>query len=147
VSRTESGIRHWDGSDREYIIEHILFHPRQRRRHDFRVEDVAGFFDPLSRGEKTFEIRRGDRLFSVGDLLRLREWSKHDGYTGREVVRRVTYTLTDPAFLAVGFVAMGLAPEEDWSWMNRALHAEEVIEAVRAVLDDAPLPAPPAETP
>ncbi len=70
------------------------------------------FFAPLARGEKTFELRRGDRVFSVGDLLDLREWSKCDGYTGREVVRRVTYTLTDPVFLAVGYVALGLAPVE-----------------------------------
>lgn len=68
-----------------------------------------GFFEPLARGEKTFEIRRGDRLFSVGDTLHLREWSKAHGYTGREVFRTVTYTLTDAVFLQPGMVAMGLA--------------------------------------
>ena len=43
------------------------------------------YFRPIIDGRKTFEIRRGDRPFSVGDILKLREWFRTDmGYSGRE---------------------------------------------------------------
>ena len=42
------------------------------------------FFEPVASGVKTFEVRRDDRGFAVGDRLRLREWEPggrdhHDG--------------------------------------------------------------------
>ncbi|WP_326925039.1 DUF3850 domain-containing protein [Bacillus haynesii] len=48
-------------------------------------------------GEKTFEIRKNDRGFKVGDLLELYEYiPEKDEYTGRVMVREVTY-MTDYA--------------------------------------------------
>lgn len=50
------------------------------------------FFAPLLAGDKTFEIRKDDRGYAVGDVLWLREWHKLDlKHTGRAVRRRVTY--------------------------------------------------------
>jgi len=44
-------------------------------------------------GQKTYEIRRWDRPFAVGDTLWLREWEPVLGqYTGRAVHVRVTHT-------------------------------------------------------
>ena len=51
------------------------------------------FFEPVSTGEKTFELRIDDRGFKSGDVLWLREWSKREGYSGREIEKRVTYLL------------------------------------------------------
>lgn len=54
-------------------------------------------FEALVAGRKTHEVRKSDRDFQVGDLLRLREWvprAEHpDGgwYTGQEAWREVTY--------------------------------------------------------
>ena len=54
-------------------------------------------FQEVIEGRKRHEIRVDDREFSVGDLLRLREWKPGfcmplDGdYTGREITVRVTY--------------------------------------------------------
>lgn len=52
-------------------------------------------------GRKLFEVRRDDRGFEVGDVLRLLEWDPsawqenlrldHAGYTGRELSRMITY--------------------------------------------------------
>jgi hypothetical protein len=62
------------------------------------------YFDAILEGRKQFEYRRNDRNFQVGDFLCLREW-KPEGfaddfgeriqgnYTGREIIRRVTYLL------------------------------------------------------
>ena len=81
------------------------------------------YFAAVLDGSKTFELRSNDRGFSVGDLLRLREWDPEtSAYTGREVTRSVSYLLPGPDFgpptgfagpvfgLMVGFVIMGLVP-------------------------------------
>lgn len=51
------------------------------------------FFEPIAKMEKTFELRKDDREFHVGDVLHLREWSPSGGYMGREMAKRVTYLL------------------------------------------------------
>lgn len=88
------------------------------------------YFDAILDGSKPFEVRRNDRGFEVGDILRLREWDPNQlvvmpwgpfsgDYTGREVSKRVTYVLgyspSGPRFgVEPGYVVMGLAdlPEE-----------------------------------
>ena len=50
------------------------------------------YFESISEGIKTFEIRKDDRGYEVGDLLHLREYDNEDGkYTGNEVWCAVTY--------------------------------------------------------
>jgi hypothetical protein len=70
-------------------------------------------FTALLRGTKTFEFRKDDRGFAVGDLLHLREWDHETGlYSGRDVVREVTYVLRGPAFgVPFGYVVMSCAPD------------------------------------
>jgi hypothetical protein len=59
-------------------------------------------FESVKRGHKTFEIRKDDREFDVGDTLILQCWdptvaAKDDnpssGYTGEEIRGEVTYLL------------------------------------------------------
>lgn len=69
------------------------------------------FFGPMSRGEKTFEIRKNDRRFAVGDTLFIREWDPaRNIHTGNDMYRLVTYITDFPAGLREGFVVMGLGP-------------------------------------
>jgi hypothetical protein len=64
-------------------------------------------------GEKPFEVRRDDRGFQRGDLVRLLEYRIDGilaGYTGREITKRITFILTGGQFgIEPGFVVMGLA--------------------------------------
>lgn len=51
-------------------------------------------FQAILDGTKTFEVRKNDRGFAVGDLLFLREWSPvHQRLMGRQMHVRVTYIL------------------------------------------------------
>lgn len=56
-------------------------------------------FADIVRGAKTFEFRRIDRPYSVGDHLLLREYDpEREQYTGAEIAVRVTHMLVGPAF-------------------------------------------------
>jgi len=50
------------------------------------------YFDAVLRGDKTFELRKNDRRFAVGDLLVLEEYAR-GLYTGRTTTCLVTYVL------------------------------------------------------
>ncbi len=72
------------------------------------------FFDAIVSGKKTFEVRRNDRSFRVGDTLHLRRFDpetlyNHDRYDGQEVRASVTYVMHGGHFgLAEGWVCMGI---------------------------------------
>lgn len=79
------------------------------------------YFSALLEGSKTFELRRDDRGFKVGDRLRLREWDYNTEYSGRELMYRVTYIAQDTNWLQCGCVAMGIArlsPPSDLTYPN-----------------------------
>ena len=62
--------------------------------------------------KKTFEIRKNDRNFQVGDHLCLQEWNPETkDYTGRWLIREVTY-ITDYG-QPDGQVVMGITAEID----------------------------------
>lgn len=83
------------------------------REHELKV--WPPYFEAVACGEKTFEIRKNDRLFRGGDTLWLREWNpKTSRYTGRECHRLVTFVYDGrPAHLEAGYCIMGLAHPED----------------------------------
>jgi hypothetical protein len=58
-----------------------------------------GPFVAMREGKKTFEFRKDDRGYRVGDMLVLREWTPDSqSYLGPEMVRWVTYIARGPAF-------------------------------------------------
>lgn len=64
------------------------------------------FYQAIDAGKKTFEIRKDDRGYNVGDVLVLREYDPiKDTYSGRVEMKRVTY-ITQFG-MADGFVCMG----------------------------------------
>ena len=61
----------------------------------------------VASGEKTFEIRKNDRDYKHWDILILREFDpKTNKYSGRWVVRRVTY-ITDFG-MQPGYICMAI---------------------------------------
>jgi hypothetical protein len=94
-----------------------------------RIHDLKTWpqwFGDVAARRKEFEVRRDDRGIQPGDWLLLHEFDPTDagvprvyepvGYTGRKLIRRVTYVLrgqdaTDVG-LREGFCVLGLAHDE-----------------------------------
>lgn len=79
------------------------------------------FFRDVADGRKKFEIRKDDRDYKVGDLLRLKEYDPQtQTYTGLYVVVYVEYICQLSPF-APGMVGMGIVPDynyHNWSRNN-----------------------------
>lgn len=57
--------------------------------HELRI--LTEYFNPVVQGVKTFEIRKNERGYKVGDLLFLKEWDENGIYTGHSVIKEVVY--------------------------------------------------------
>lgn len=94
--------------------------------HDLKINPK--YFDDAANGTKSFEIRKNDRLYCVGDTLHLREceivfpdgYNGEERYTGREVFVDVTYIFEGPGYgLRKEYCVLGTA--------NPRHHAERMI--------------------
>jgi hypothetical protein len=73
------------------------------------------WFDAVQDGTKTYEIRKDDRGFAVGDIVVLEEFRSGVGaYTGRKVERRIVYISRgddgESIGLHDGYCVLGLVP-------------------------------------
>lgn len=79
------------------------------------------YYEDSVKNLKTFEIRKNDRDFRVGDILKLVEYDPNMadkrmgliGVTGREHFKEITYILDDSNYLREGYVCLGVRPIED----------------------------------
>lgn len=65
------------------------------------------YFDDVQNGKKTFEVRKNDRGYNVGDILLLNEINEKNEYTGRAVKVKVTYFFSLFG-LASGYCVLGV---------------------------------------
>ena len=60
---------------------------------------IPQFYTEVSTGNKTFEIRKNDRGYQVGDTLLLCEWlPEHEIFTGNSIRKEVIYILHGHSF-------------------------------------------------
>lgn len=65
------------------------------------------YYDPILDGRKTFEVRRNDRFYKIGDILELREISPLDAeFTKRVCHVKVKYVCDLPG--VTGYVGMSV---------------------------------------
>jgi len=80
------------------------------------LKTLTGYFEKVLSGEKTFEVRRDDRAFHVGDTLKLMEWEYRNGkyaFSERAVHVTVTYILPGGQYgVERGYVVMGIKVQE-----------------------------------
>jgi hypothetical protein len=93
--------------------------------HELKTEPP--YFELIRTHQKTFEVRRNDRKFKVGDVLQLKEFipatvmhRKDEGFTGRELSALVTLIYQgkgiDPDYVVmqIALVQNQIAPKEDF---------------------------------
>ena len=71
-------------------------------------------FDDVVSGKKTFEIRKDDRGFEVGDLLILRKTQ----HTGAEMANGAPLKYTGTVYVYVTYILRGYGLEDGWVIMS-----------------------------
>lgn len=75
--------------------------------HELKTEKK--FFEDILNRAKSFEVRQNDRDFKTGDYCALNEYdAETQQYTGRSMIVRITYILSDERFVKEGFVTFGV---------------------------------------
>lgn len=74
--------------------------------HELKIYPI--YFEDIVSRRKTFEVRKNDRKFQIGDVLVLKEWDNIK-YSGKEAKVKVIY-LMDDRFIGIqpGYVVMGI---------------------------------------
>jgi hypothetical protein len=75
--------------------------------HELKI--LPNYFEDVMGGVKTFELRKYDRDYEVGDMITLKEWNDNH-YTKRELFVEIVYILRDcPEYgLMDGYVILGI---------------------------------------
>lgn len=83
--------------------------------HQLKIE--SQYFQQIILGEKTFEVRKNDRDFHVGDYLGLNEITDHPcnekgerKETGALILVKVLNVFDNPAYVKVNLVIMSIRP-------------------------------------
>ncbi|MDU6115940.1 MAG: ASCH/PUA domain-containing protein [Paeniclostridium sordellii] len=75
--------------------------------HELKI--LPKFYEKVTSGEKRFEIRKDDRHFKVGDLIRLNEFD--NDYTGRDCLFEIMYKLDGGNYgLEKGYCILSIKP-------------------------------------
>lgn len=76
------------------------------------------YYKKVVSGEKRFEIRKDDRDFKVGDLIRLQEFENE--YTGRETLYEIIYKLDGGDYgLEKGYCILSIKPYTTKTYITR----------------------------
>ncbi len=90
------------------------------------IKCYPDYFKALKDGTKTFEVRKKDRLYEVGDHLAVNEFisdkqidpyslnvglrqTSGGAYTGDSLLYKITYILDDSEYCKDGMIILGLA--------------------------------------
>lgn len=74
--------------------------------HELKI--LPEYFEAVKNGKKTFEVRKNDRNFQVGDILILKEWYD-EKYTSKEIEKEIVYILdSNSGYVIDGYVIMGI---------------------------------------
>ena len=86
--------------------------PSERTSREQQVHEVKlgiEFFEEALSNRKTFELRKNDREYRVGDLLEMKEYS-NGAETGRTLTKYISYILEDYTGLMEGYCILATVP-------------------------------------
>lgn len=77
---------------------------------EHELKTIPKYFNAVREGRKTFEVRKDDRNFQVGDTLNLRKYE--DGMCSDSCTVRITYILgrknDEKIYVPEGYVILGI---------------------------------------
>lgn len=80
-----------------------------------QLKCASNYFEDVITGRKTFEVRKNDRDFRVGDFIALNELTPHECNekkehleTGKSALFHIHYILDDPEYVKEGYVILGI---------------------------------------
>ena len=77
-----------------------------------QLKTLSPYFAAVKSGAKTFEVRKFDRDFKIGDYLDLVRYDPHTDTFYERVTKRITYMLTDKPYVPDGFVILGMVDDD-----------------------------------
>ena len=83
-------------------------------KHEHELKLLTEYYNRILMGQKTFEIRRNDRDFQVGDVLVLREFSGEEYLDSQPIRAEVTYITNyeqKPDYVVMGFIIQEVKDE------------------------------------
>ena len=105
--------------------------------HELKI--LPKYFQDVIEGIKTFEIRKDDRDFKIGDILLLEEYDSNKeyvdindnltNYSGRKIVKEITYILKDVDGLDSNYAILGIkTPDKDveLKWSDNMIEWGEI---------------------
>lgn len=90
--------------EREAALDRAL-QPTEQQVYELKL--AALYFDDVATGKKSFELCKNDRVFKVGNVLRLNEYA-NGKETGRYIEANVVYMLEDYNGLKEGYCILGI---------------------------------------
>ena len=76
----------------------------------YELKQHPQYFEDVLKGNKTFEVRKMDRDYRVGDLLALNEYDPYSGYTGRCCLVYVDYIMDEQEYCKERYAIMSIKP-------------------------------------
>lgn len=85
--------------------------PSDTRQETHQIRLASSYYDDVAAGRRTFELRKNDRHYKIGDTLEMLEF-KDGRNTGRTICAEVTYILEDHTGLEDGYCILAIKVEE-----------------------------------
>jgi hypothetical protein len=92
--------------------EPIIFQTDAGSYRVHQLKTIEPYFSAVKSGDKTFEVRKFDRDFQVGDFLMLTFYNPKTNQLGESIIKRITYMLTDQPYVPEGYVILAIADDE-----------------------------------
>lgn len=90
------------------ILHKWKFLPGEKNIRCHKLKTLKPFFNDVLSGIKSFEVRRYDKDFKIGDILFLSELENKNLYSGRSVAVRITYIMTDSEYVKKDLCILGI---------------------------------------
>lgn len=97
--------------EREKKLDEVLGKAEAEKHKIHEVKLAAMYFDDVAAGTKSFELRKNDRHYKTGDLLKQLEYD-NGNYTGRSILADITYMLEDYSGIQEGYCILAIKVRE-----------------------------------